>query len=335
MAIFGKGLLIEDVRDAANFLGRQDSWLQTICVFVNAEPYEDFRNKIDSYVAEADELIGTGKSAEEVCEQLYADHTSVDDKDFILTLKPEDILKSSSLIVTASDTLRHAICLTEESDNFLMYKSLVAALNYYNNFLSAIIRRGREYKGNYESLVESSCYSLNYFWTDQELVNQRFKSYVNRERVDRASLEDILIFHETNIRVLLTGTDNFSVFGGLQYVREFDKFQQPFLKLLEDFVTKLLTVYQNYCTVESYREIATHARQIIEDANQDDFSMARLDIKVELNALQLVYNVLEKEKKRDKVTKRRDSTKSDLEQLEQQLRMVEELIERHEDEAER
>lgn len=336
--MFAKGLLIEDLKDAANFLGRQETWLQTVYIFVNVEHYEDFRNNFYQYEDEASQLISSGKSPAEICEMLYNNHSAFEDKDFILTLRPEDIFSNSKLIVMASDPLKLAICLSEEDDNFMMYKSLITVLNYYNNFLSSIITTSFSSKPNYEGLVESNCTSKNYFWADREIISQRYKSYVSSEGFNKASLEDVLVFHETNIRYLLTGTEHFTVFGGLQYVREFEQYQTSFLNLLEDFVLKLLTVYQACCTVESAKEITTHVRQIIEDANQNDFPMPRLDIKVELNSLNLLHKSLGKEKNSQadgQPGKKKQIKRIQSEQIEQQLRIVEDLIEKHDNEAER
>ena len=339
LAMFAKGLLMEDIKDAANFLGRQESWLQTIYIFVNVEHYEDFRNNFYLYEEEAQSLINGRKSQKEIWELLYNSHSSFEDKDFILTLQPEDIFSKSSLIVHSSDTLKNAISLTEEGDNFVMYKSLMTVLNYYNNFLSAIIKRNNWDKANYEGLVEASAYSLNYFWANREMISQRYVSYIARENLNKSALEDVLVFHETNIRVLLAGTDFFSVYGGLQYVKEFGEYQESFLNLLEDFVIKLLTVYQSCCNPEASREIFAHVRQIIDDAYEDHFPMSRLDIKVELNSLQFVLRSLKKEQSnkenREKVGKKKIIKRIQADQFEQKLRTLEELIDKHENETER
>lgn len=336
--MFAKGLLIDDLKDAAVFLGRQDTWLQTVYIFANVTGYEDFRNNFYQYEDEAVERISK-QSPKEMCEHLYNNHNAFEDSDYILAIRPEDIFSNSSstLLVVTSDPLKQAIGLSEVDDNFLMYKTLVIVLNYYNNFMSAVLEGQARYRANYEGLVEASCSSKNYFWADREITNLRYKSYASSDSLDRDRLEDVLVFHETNIRVLLTGTDGFNVFGGLQYVRQFEQYQESFLNILEDFVLKVLTVYQTSCTVEAYYEIATHVRQIVADANEDDFQMSRLDIKIELNSLAHLHKRLGKAKnaKGEGGGKFKNIKKIQADQIEQQLRIVEELIDKHDNEVER
>ena len=335
MTMFAKGLLIDDIKDAAYFLGRQDTWLLTIYIFVKVEDNDTFRKEGDLFECELQQYLDEGKTEKQICELLYSNYNPSTDHDYIMRIEPEDVFNKDNMVLQASTSLKDAINLSEEIDDFIIFKSLITVLNFYNNLLNAIIMRHTRTGSNRESFIESSCFSLNYFWADREIVNQKHQSYVACESFTRSSIEDILMFHETNIRLLLTRVDSYSLYGGLTYVQKHSKFLQSFLNVVEDFMLKLLTVFHVYSTPESSKELSTLVRQFIEDANEENISLPRLDIKVELNALSNLSKTLGRDGQAEGVIfeGKKHISRTQAEQIEQHFRFLEELIERY-DEAE-
>lgn len=334
MTMFAKGLLMDDIKDAANFLGRQDTWLLTIYTFVKVEDNDTFRREADLFECELQQYLDEGRTEKQICELLYSNYNPSSDHDYILKIEPEDVFNKDNMVVQASNSLKEAIQLSEEIDDFIIFKSLITVLNFYNNLMNAIITRHTRSETNRESFVESSCFSLNYFWRDREIVNQKYQSYVAGESFNRSSIEDILMFHETNIRLLLTRVDNYSVYGGLTYVEKHTKYQQSFLNVVEDFMLKLLTVYQVYSTSESTKEFSTLVRQFIEDAYEGGLPLPRLDIKVELNALHDLSKTLGREGYKDGMLikeSKKPISRTQAEQIEQHFRFLEDLIEQYDD----
>ena len=323
LVFFSGGLIINDFKDAAAFLGMSDHWAQTVYTFLKVDNIDTFKKHILEYEREVERLLKEEKMSEsDMLKMLYKNDKDTFRKDLILKILPEDIFNKDNFVVSASEKLRHAITLSEVDAAYAVFKHLIKVMNYFKNLFHAITLKIKSDIHKQESLVESSSLSCNPFWYDNELTAATYTSYVLNKSVN---VEEVITFHENSLRTLLISTETFSMYNGFQYVRNKPTYEQMFLKLSEDLLIKILTVYTELSNGESSAEMVSHVRQIIKDAENMGFSTWRIDIKVELNCLSNSCKSLSKNNRQHTGTV---LTKVETDQIDQLITNATDLIDR-------
>lgn len=294
LAVFPHGLLVCELNDAARFLGISGFWLEMLFIFVNVVDIESFYRIEQACKDRVEECLAQGLNCIDVVTLLYKQSMEFDQRNRqLLKIVPESMFKKDSLVVLGSDLLKEVMSEVGEEDDLIIFKSLLKTLNYYRSLSHSMLIKIKKMTGFQENIVESSSLSQSAFWQDNEISFTKSDSYVFENNLLNNEISDVLGFHETNIRVLLTQRDAFSVLGGVNYVLQNRDYLQTYLNLIEDFITRFLTILltdeekKEEGENQNLKETLTHVREILNDAANLEIRMAKLDVKVEL--LHLAY----------------------------------------------
>ena len=128
--------------------------LLTIYIFVKVEVNDTFKKEGDLIECELLHYLDEGEK--QICELFYSNYNPSTDHDYIMRIESEDVFNKDNMVLQASTSLKDAINLLEEMDDFIISNSLITVLNFYNNLLNAIIMRHTSTCSNRESFIESS-----------------------------------------------------------------------------------------------------------------------------------------------------------------------------------
>jgi len=308
VASFPKGLLLSDIESAAETFNWGIEWAETIFILMqttdidslntNIQQWEKIISRMKSKKLSAVDIVHSGVDA------IHAERVT---KEWVFKVSSEAINGTQQYTVIASDGARTAF---EGGFMHIERTSL-----FYRGFLGNLIIRYKALQTETEGLICSNQLSQCSHWQDI-LSSLPFPS--STRSLSIIQMQVLLRFHEANLRMFLTGTDGKAVFGGIKIIAQQGSQGQKFMALLEDLLTKVLTVFSSPMAPDeiSRAEMLAHVRQIIGDSYELGMPMRRLDIKAELCGLDLSGK---------KVQNRTD--KEEKEVLKQHVQMTDELLE--------
>ena len=325
-SMFARGINVLDFRDAAKTMSLDKVWLQVVFLFVKISEEAEYDGLEESYLENLEELRATKLSDFSICQRLSNEQNQErPSRDSVLTIAPEDTFHKDHLILSANPNLKLVICNSQDNHELTAFKCLNMSLNYYVELFGSILANIRKIKYQDETLKEEYQDMMDgLFWVAAYEGDQAWNSHLEEARFSMAAIEELVQFHEPNIRQLLTNHE-FSIFNGLSYITNRPEHKQDFLKRLEQFVFNVLSLYNAASSDETSAEMIINIRQVLKYAGQIRCRNERLDLLFELLSLNNFANRLTKEASANrKQFRRKNKVSSD---LTAQFKFVEELLE--------
>jgi hypothetical protein len=317
---FSQGILLKDLEDSVHIVNISGDWLaQILYICVNAQC-----GKTDG---EGSKFYSIEKIKTELQEQKDEGKTNIEivlgfmkNEQFITNdlLQFTDLktLIKNEVSIKVSDPVEKLICQIEETTAENIVQEKMRALEYFKFLYWSVMEKNREKNYYIENLMENTLLNSNQnAWHLKEKMNYSYESYILKIQT-HSDLNEIIKFHEFNVRFLLSGTETKSISYALSKLELNSHAEHLFLDLLQDFCMLLMTV----CMINEAHEEALEFTSLIRQINCTEHLQNKLkefELKYELYTASTIFL---------KLSKNRYTKPELINQLEVQCKVIEGLL---------
>jgi hypothetical protein len=317
---FSQGILLKDLEDSVHTVGISEDWLaQIMYICVNAQC-----GKTDGEISK---FYSIENIKMEVLEEKKEGKTDIEivlgfmkNEQFITNdlLQFTDLKASikNEVSIRVSDPVEKLICQIEENSPENILEEKVRTLEYFKFLYWSLMEKNREKNYYMENLMENTLLNSNQnTWNlkDKRTYNQ--DSYILRIQT-HADLNEIIKFHEVNVRFLLSGCETKSISYAISKLKANSHEEQTFLNLMQDFSMLLMTI----CMINEAHEEALEFTSLIRQINCTEHLQTKLkefELKYELYTASTLFL---------KLSKNRYTKPELINQLEVQCKVIEGLL---------
>lgn len=320
---FSNGILSRDLKDACRILNFPENWLVSLAyIFLSSKPnFCELPESFDTIKTDLLQMVKDGKSEQAILQDCRKSEqvTSIE----ILTLNDIKIGDRKEILIVIDQSIR-AIMDTIDETGLSLFEQKINVLEYYSFLFNSILKQNKQHHYYWESFVECTMLNSNSIaWKfGGDLAHLDDECYVLIEESSTTELQDLIRYHDTNIRVLMNDSSTLSLKEGFNYLMRMDPDQREaqkdrFFRAFEWFLMPLWTI----CKIHEYYEIALDYINLYRQLNSTEYSQANLiisSIKTELFACDVHYKKLKKS--------REYCSPEDLKQIEVQFEITKQIL---------